>query len=140
MSRKLANFLLIAFCVSSFCIDDPLLKETSSESRGELLSRHINWIFKDDYSFNQNKYPRTNVSVLSSIVPSIYLNPSKLKLWRKPLRSVLKLFLTTYLSNLTKCLIRLYIVWRKRNLKTDNRIYVSDWNEMWKIRALYWNF
>ena len=42
LSRKLANFLLIAFCVSSFCIDDPLLKETSSESRGELLSRYIN--------------------------------------------------------------------------------------------------
>ena len=38
LSQNLANFLLIAFCISPFCIDHPLRKESSSEPFEELLS------------------------------------------------------------------------------------------------------
>ena len=76
-------------------------------------------------------YGYNTISEFPSIVPSIYLNPSKLKLWRKPLRSVLKVFLTTYLSIPTKCLIRLYIVCSK-NPKRNNRVYFVNWKTKFK--------
>ena len=113
LSQKLANFLLIAFCVSSFCIDHPLRKESSSEPFEELLSwGKLNLCRR--LLLIPNYFYFTCISVSLSVAQSIYLNPSKLKLWRKPLRSVLKLFfLSDYLSIPTKCLIRLCICWWK---------------------------
>lgn len=72
-------------------------------------------------------YGYNTISEFPSIVPSIYLNPSKLKLWRKPLRSVLKVFLTTYLSIPTENVWLDYILFAQKTLKEI--IVFTSWIE-----------
>ena len=72
-------------------------------------------------------YGYNTISEFPSIVPSIYLNPSKLKLWRKPLRSVLKVFLTTYLSIQTENVWLDYILFAQKTLKEI--IVFTSWIE-----------
>jgi len=73
------------------------------------------------------KHGYNTISEFPSIVPSIYLNPSKLKLWRKPLRSVLKVFLTTYLSIPTENVWLDYILFAQKTLKEI--IVFTSWIE-----------